>query len=293
MADNGSLINLGELSKPATVLIKRISDAIGGIYKPYQIERIARAEAKAELIRAESEIQITELRRRAIHRFIEEEAQRQSNIESITSGSIPLLKDNSAPQDLEDDWITNFFDKSRIVSDKDMQQLWSRVLAGEANNPGTFSRHTVNLMSDLEKRDAVLFQSICRFGWMIGEVTPLIYESNDEIYNRFGVDFGSLSHLDSLGLIRFDHLMNFARTGLPRHCRVFYYGTAVELTLPEDENNKLSIGHVIFTQAGKELAPICGAEPISDFYDCVHARWVGENLIAVPETERSDRPQVE
>ena len=37
MSDNfeSSLINLGELSKPATVLIEKISDAVGGVFKPY------------------------------------------------------------------------------------------------------------------------------------------------------------------------------------------------------------------------------------------------------------------
>ena len=36
MSDNfeSSLINLGDLSKPATVLVEKISDAIGGIFKP-------------------------------------------------------------------------------------------------------------------------------------------------------------------------------------------------------------------------------------------------------------------
>ena len=37
MSDNfeSSLINLGELSKPAAVLIEKISDAVGGVFKPY------------------------------------------------------------------------------------------------------------------------------------------------------------------------------------------------------------------------------------------------------------------
>jgi hypothetical protein len=43
-----SLINLSELSKPATVLIEKISDALGGVFKPFQIVRVAKAEAEAE-----------------------------------------------------------------------------------------------------------------------------------------------------------------------------------------------------------------------------------------------------
>ena len=61
------------LTKPATVLIERVSDAVGGIAKPWQIQRVAKANAKANLIVAQSEIEITELQQRAAHRFIEEE----------------------------------------------------------------------------------------------------------------------------------------------------------------------------------------------------------------------------
>ncbi len=73
-----SMINLGELSKPATVLIEKIGDAIGGLFKPYQIKRIAKAEAEAQIIDAETQIQVTELHRRAMHRFVEEEAKAPS-----------------------------------------------------------------------------------------------------------------------------------------------------------------------------------------------------------------------
>ncbi len=45
MTDGTSLVNIGELSKPATVLVEKISDAVGGIAKPWQIRRIAKAEA--------------------------------------------------------------------------------------------------------------------------------------------------------------------------------------------------------------------------------------------------------
>src|ERR1700730_6385222 len=134
-----NLINFGDLGRPATALIEKISDAVGGIFKPYQIIRVAKAESEANRIQAESQIQVTDLHRRAMHRFLEEEP-KQSNMEAIIKNALPLLEDKSAPQNVADDWITNFFDKSRIVSDRDMQQLWA------------FSKRTVNLLADLVSR---------------------------------------------------------------------------------------------------------------------------------------------
>ena len=89
--DNRSLVNLGNLSKPADTLIRKVSDAVGGIFAPYQIKRLAKAEAEASLISAQAEIEVTHLHRRAMHRFVEAEAKRQDNMESITGKALEGL----------------------------------------------------------------------------------------------------------------------------------------------------------------------------------------------------------
>ncbi len=285
MSDENPIAKLGDLSKPATVLVEKISDAVGGVFKPYQIVRVAKAEAEASRIQAESQIQVTDLHRRAMQRFLEEEAKKQSNIEAITQNAIPLLEDKSSPQNVSDDWITNFFDKSRIVSDDEMQGLWSRVLAGEANEPGAFAKRTVNLLADLDKDDAILFTKLCGFGWMIGNVVPLVFDVQVQIYNEAGINFSSLSHLESLGLIQFNHLSGFRRLRLSKTPTVFYYGQPIELALPKDSNNELELGHVLLTRAGQQLAPVCGSKTVDGFFEYVKERWATQSLIPKPETE--------
>ena len=276
---NNSLINLGDLSKTATVLVEKISDAVGGLFKPHQIVRVAKAEAEAERIRAECQIQVSDLQRRAVHRFLEEEAKRQANIEAITAKALPLLEEKSSPQDMEDDWITNFFDKSRIVSDEDMQRLWSKVLAGEANAPGTFSKRTVNLLADLDKRDAEAFTNLCGFGWMIGNVIPLVFDPQHELYNHHGIFFGTLTHLDTLGLIDFHSVAGFSLLKIPKRATVSYHEKPVQLTFPNDAENTLDVGKVLLTHAGQELATLCGAKPVEGFFEFVCERWRGQGLI--------------
>lgn len=281
MTDN-SLIKLGDLTKPATVLIEKISDAVGGIFKPYQIVRVAKAEAEANRIQAASQIEITDLQRRAMHRFLGEEAMKQSNIESITQDALPLLGEESKPEELEKDWIVNFFDKSRIVSDQDMQRLWARVLAGEANAPGAFSKRTVNVLSDLDKSDAELFSHLCGFSWLVATHIPLVFDLAADIYKAAGITFASLSHLESLGLVQFDNIAGFQLQQLPQHLAVAYFQRAVMLTLPAASGNSLPIGKVMFTRAGQELVPVAGAAPINEFFDFVNSRWVTLGLVVNP-----------
>jgi len=231
-----SLVNLGKLSKPADTLIKKVSSAVGGIFEPWQIKRIAKADAEASLIKAKAEIEVTDLHRRAMHRFVEEEANRQENMETITEKAIPQLEDGSDPSKMEDDWVTNFFDKSRIVSDSDMQNLWASVLAGEANSPGTYSKRTVNFLGDLDKRDAELFSALCSFGWFVGTFTPLIFDVMAPIYNDKGLQFNTLTHLDNIGLIQFSNISGFVRTNLPKDFTVSYCGEPLNLAMEKPKS---------------------------------------------------------
>ena len=267
------LIDLSNISKPASTLIKKISNAIGGIAEPGQIRRIAQAKADAAVIATKAEIQVTDLRKRAANRWLEEEAMRQKNIEEITAKALLQLKEEADPNKVEDDWIVNFFDKSRIISDDDMQNLWSRILAGEANAPGTYSRRTVNFLSDMDKQDAELFSMLCGFVWLVdGHLEPLIFKVNDQIYSDQGIMFDSLQHLDSIGLIKFADVGEYIEGDLPRIFEAHYDGTSLVLEMP-DYRDSLRLGHAQLTRIGKELAPISGSCSVDGFRDYVKEMW--------------------
>lgn len=269
-----SVVNLGDIAKPADTLINKISEAVGGFFAPYQIKRMAKADAEAALIKAQSGIQITDLHRRAMHRFIEEEAQRQQNIESITAKALPQLEADAKPESIENDWLTNFFDKSRIVSDEEMQELWAKVLTGEANAPGRYSKRTVNFLGELDKKDAELFQTLCRFGWWVSSgFAPLIFDARADIYNSVGLNFDTLMHLDSIGLIKFNSISGLVKTNLPSNFNVVYCGQPFLLKTKEPPDNKLEIGKVMLTQVGQELASICTSPGVAGFVDYVKEKW--------------------
>lgn len=275
MADeiSNSLIDIGKLSKPADTLIKKIAKGVGGFAAPWQIKRVAKADAEAAIIKAGADIEIKELQKRAVHRFIEEEARHQQNMEEITEKAFPLLLEGADAELVEDDWISNFFDKSRIVSDDEMQALWSRILAGEANEPGTFSKRTVNLLADFDKTDADLFGKLCGFAWMIGDMYPLIFDISNEMYASNGINFEAITHLESVGLVRFETVAGFQRGGLPKQFAIHYYGQPTILTMPNDENNQLELGKVILSKAGRELAPISESNKVDGFVEYVRDHW--------------------
>lgn len=281
----GSLVNFGDYSKPVDTLIKKVSKVVGGILHPYQIVRIAKAEGAASIIRAKSEIQVEELRQRARQRSIEEEVIRQSNMEAITSKAIPYLTLDANPESINDDWMAIFFEKARLVSDKEMQEVWARVLAGEANKAGTYSKRTINFLNDLDKSDADLFTRLCGFVWQIHNPVPIVLDWSDGIYEGNGISFNSLSHLESIGLIRFESTAGYTIGELPKTVVTSYFGQSFTIDMNYESRNVLPVGQVLFTKIGLELSPICGSQPVDGFVEYVNKRWG----LSIP-TPASDPP---
>jgi len=161
---------------------------------------------------------------------------------------------------MEDDWVVNVLEKCRIVSDARIQELWARILAGEANEPGSFSRKTVNLMSDLSKKDAELFEKLCCFVWDIdGKLYPLTLPPLSDVYTNQGITYETVQQLKDLGLL------SEMRAGF-----------AVELgnkeTVAEYFGRSMKVGRVLggnsqFTQAGLELYEICDPSPVEGFFN--------------------------
>lgn len=278
MADGNSIINLGDLARPATVLIEKVSNAVGVLYEPRKIVKKAEAEAKAEKIRAITNIELTEIQQRGMERLVYQEARKQENIEDITAQAAKMLPLTAKTEDLEEDWIAHFFDRCERVSDKVMQSLWSNLLAGEATKPGTYSKRTVDLIASMDKKDAELFTKFCQFTWVIVEPTVLILDVSADIYTKSEINFTSLKHLDSIGLISFESLSGYKRLGFGKQQTIFYFGIPTLAEFANEKDNEMQIGNAIFTQAGKELLTICGATRNQEFYDYVIEKLSNQNI---------------
>lgn len=151
-----SLASLDGLSKPLTKLIETVGRGIGVVYEPTRIRRRARADASALVVLAEAEVEAETIRQRTIRRLINREEVRQENLERIVEAAGPQLPPSVAEEPVSADWTARFLDAGQDVSDSEVQQLWSRILAGEVAQPGTFSIRTVEMLRLMDHKDATL-----------------------------------------------------------------------------------------------------------------------------------------
>lgn len=187
--------DLAGLSAPLTKLIEVISAGVGQVSESYFIKN--RAKAKAEEITLISsalhqasqekglpieyksegisiwrkpedgtfDIQDTTIQQRSNSRLEYQERKHQDNLEKITSAAAAeLVHETTVPGDeINEDWISRFFESAQSISSEEMQDLWGRILAGEIKKPGSYSLKALDLIRNLSKSDASLIEEMGKF----------------------------------------------------------------------------------------------------------------------------------
>lgn len=252
------LIDLGELSKPVTVLLEKISDAIGTLYEPTRLKRMAKAEVEANKIKQIGAFELeSELEERTIKRLIHEESVKQLNIESIIDKALPEIKESANPNRIEDDWINQFFSKCKNSSNEGVQIIWSKILAGEANLPGSYSLQTLSILEQMQKQQAIAFTNLTRCTLYIPSIYfPFVGDYKDEYYNNRNISFESLLNLQRLGLIYFDSLSGYTIEGDFLSKGVYTSRLLYNISFTENKKNAIKIGSVLYTDSGKDLLKV-------------------------------------
>ncbi len=89
---------------------------------------------------------------------------------------------------------------SKVGVDADERRTWwARLLAGEIQQPGTFSLRTMAVMDTLSTREAELFARLCDYVWNPMDPTLIIPSEESTLWKP---DFGEMDAMESAGLIR-------------------------------------------------------------------------------------------
>jgi len=148
-----------------------------------------------------------------------------------------------------------FFDKVKNVTEKDMKVIWSRILAGEFNEPNTYTKQLLFTMSIMDSKIAERFQKIrssCFYS--APHLYVFMYRTNgDNIkntkkYEKLKIFISDLRELDSIGLIQY-RFSDFHTLAVKN--KVFDYGNK-RIRLNTD-NKSIALGNVVLTSIGKQL----------------------------------------
>ena len=274
MAEGFSLVNLGKLAEPINTLITKIADAAGILYEPTRIRKKAQAEADAALIAATNQLKLDDLSQRALKRFVKEESIKQSNIESILEKSFPEITESAEPSLLSNEWLLFFFERAKYASDDEMQTIWAKILAGETNHHGSFSKSTLRILSEMSQDDATTFMKTIAFSFKVdNENKFFIYDFNDEIVKKNGLTFNSINRLNILGLLSCSSNYGYYISEIPQNLSASYSNKKIEIIFKSKESCTLNCGQVIISQSGDELLKICSPNYSDEIFNYVYQKW--------------------
>lgn len=262
--------------KPLEKLIEVVSNAIGMLYEPRQIVRKAKAEAKAESIIAieqaktqaiiDGDLEKVQYLERINNRIVNKEVKRQNNIEEVvsTAGKILESEEKVSEEPLNSDWTTRFFDIVQDVSDNEMQLLWGQILAGEIKQPKTYSLRTLELLRNMTREDAELFQKVAQFALVSGDA--FLYTPSNDL-RKYGINYVDIAKLIEIGLLRPGdfvkrHLYSQDTTDTKT---AFIYGDIVVIVNIKAKSGEVSFPIRSFTTSGQELCQLIDISPNMDY----------------------------
>jgi hypothetical protein len=192
----------------------------------------------------------------AMHSLLRKEYRRSENRASVGMGAIELLKDIQSESDqtatdnawVDEDWLNVFERFAEDASTERMQQLWSRVLAGEIRRPGAFSLRTLRFLSEFAQSDALIFADFCQNA--VNDIAPTMLIITDDTK-----DIRHLMQLEAAGLIAgatgvgsLQHTLHFDANG-----HALLGDGNLDLIFRGAPSTSFQFNAIVLTPLGKEL----------------------------------------
>ena len=219
-------------------------------------------------------------------RLLFQEEKRQRNIEDVVHQSAEHLQDKKVPDEEPDhDWVSRFFGDVQDVSSTEMKDLYSRMLAGQIERPGSFSLRSMNVLRNLDPNTARLFRTLCSAcitfipgGETIIDCRVPVLNGNagSNALRKYSLSFGQLNMLNEHGLIIsdynswFDYQLCIVRTesgqkvvSLPFRFQGRYW--ALEAINGRTIDEEFRVHGVALTRVGGELSRIVDIESMDQF----------------------------
>lgn len=196
------------------------------------------------------------------------------NIYGITAVGI---QDEKVPdKNINMEWAARFFDYSKNCDDSEIQQLWSKILYKEQNNPGSVFKRTLSVLYSAEKFELDWFYEMTKIAFDKSCIPEFVLHENKYLaFNKFQtlVDLGlvnptsaSISYINKTDTLRFtDRILKIEIANIPYNMGVYTLTDAgTQLfdlkVLPSEDNYIQKVREKL--EAGNNVK-VLGIEPIN------------------------------
>lgn len=271
-ADAQRIMRLAEEKARQEIELVRSGElTIGSNYKLISATETTSAK-ETELIEAVAEDYIAAMRAGRVSPSDLIALEHQINLEQISRIALEeaaKMEGASADKEpIDKDWFSQWRNRAKDVSDEEMQRLWAKALAGEAQRKGSFSIHSLDFLSRMSREDAELIGKLGQFA-LGGDFILKINSSVPAAVLAAGVTFEDLLKLEALGVLIGASTgiggvsKNFTSQDFNGR-KVFVIGMGDNLLIvnPNDQSRaSISLECFAITFLGQELLKLAAASP--------------------------------
>ena len=239
-------------------LIDKISSVLDIIYDPFGLKKGQRdfTNALFNKIANCEDLNINIEERMAVINEYKLLLLKNKNRKNIVEKACENLKDNASPSSIDNSWLLNFWDKSGTITDVNLQEIWGKVLAQQANMPNSISKRLLHNLFLMSKNDADNFSILASFWFDDNKYNiahPLVFIKNHPVaYKNWGLTTDILNELASFSLIETNYETGFAFESQ----REFFYKNYSITVKKEHFKEHFSVGNVRLTEDGQKLYKI-------------------------------------
>ena len=190
----------------------------------------------------------------------------------IKSSSLITATENNISEDNDVFW--GLIEHAKEISNEEMQDLIAKIIAGEYNNPDTYSMSTLQILKSLGKKEVELFEKVCSL--LVNNHLPHILftgqDSVKKIMRELGIDFSHLQTLQSLGLFLPNDMTNTIANPEKKGFIIDYFDKNITFVC-ENENTEIKVPNYY----GLSLAGSQILQHLNPKYNEEYYIWLKEN----------------
>ena len=127
-----------------------------------------------------------------------------TNLIDTATKSVKYIDQNKVNDiKMDNDFFWNTIEHAKTISNEEIQELVAKIIAGEYNEPGTYSMSTLQTLKMIGKQELELFEKMCSLCFDNDQILEDLFSlpaSIKPFMNSLNIDYSSLQSLQILGL---------------------------------------------------------------------------------------------
>lgn len=206
-------------------------------------------------------------------------------IDTATKSAKYIDQHKSNDIKMDNDFFWNTIEHAKTISNEEIQELIAKIIAGEYNQPGSYSMCTLQTLKMLGKQELELFEKMCSLCVDTTQIPEVIFSLPDNIktlMNSLKIDFSSLQTLQNLGLFLPNEMSRSFDNPEKKNFVLNYMGRVIRFKPARETDLKINLPSFFsLSNTGKQIIKHLNPQYREEYYLWLKTNYIIPNYILI------------